>query len=84
MILLAMAEYEKDAAVEKVITLGQFKELYCVLCSDCNTPSVQHIYYVSLTRKILNERRRLIYRDVYDIFMKKFDKVEERLKAKVV
>lgn len=45
-----------------------------------NEDITKDIYYISLTRKILNERRRLIYRDVYNIFTdKNFDKIKERI-----
>ena len=38
------------------------------------------VYYVSLCRKFMDERRRLIYRDIFDVFAKDFDKIHERIK----
>jgi hypothetical protein len=44
-----------------------------------NKDIMKDIYYISLSRKIINERRRLIYRDIFNIFMKDFEKIEQRI-----
>jgi DNA polymerase III epsilon subunit-like protein len=44
-----------------------------------NSEIMKDIYFISLTRKILNERRRLIYRDIYSVFMKDFDEINDRM-----
>jgi DNA polymerase III epsilon subunit-like protein len=41
---------------------------------------LKEIYYVSLCRKFCDERRRLIYRDIFDVFIKDFDKIHNRIK----
>lgn len=45
-----------------------------------NDEIMKDIYYISLTRKILNERRRLIYRDIYNFYMKDFNEIKNRIK----
>jgi hypothetical protein len=44
-----------------------------------NKDIMKDVYYISLSRKILNERRRLIYRDIYALYMKDFDKINNRI-----
>jgi DNA polymerase III epsilon subunit-like protein len=44
---------------------------------------LQDIYYVSLCRKIVNDRRRLIYRNIFDIYMTEFNEINERIKSYV-
>lgn len=41
---------------------------------------LKHIYYTSLCRKFIGGRKRLVYRDIFDIFMKDFDPIHDRIK----
>jgi DNA polymerase III epsilon subunit-like protein len=45
-----------------------------------NEQIMKSIYYVSLCRRFNSERRRLLYRDVFDVFMKDFDPINARIK----
>lgn len=45
---------------------------------------LKDIYNVSLCRKFMDERRRLIYRDIFDVFMNDFDQIHDRIKKYAV
>lgn len=38
------------------------------------------LYYVSLCRKFINNRRRLVYRDIFDLFIEDFEQLNSRIK----
>lgn len=61
-------------------TLKQAYQLYICL-SQQNDQIMKSIYYVSLCRKFNGERRRLLYRDVFDVFMRGFELINDRIKA---
>jgi DNA polymerase III epsilon subunit-like protein len=63
------------------IFLDQLKKSYINYCNSKldNNEILRDIYYVSLSNKIKSNRRRLIYMDVFDIFMDGFDKINMRI-----
>ena len=49
--------------------------------SENNTTNIlKDVYNVSLCRKFMDDRRRLIYRDIFDVFVKDFDLIHDRIK----
>jgi DNA polymerase-3 subunit epsilon len=63
------------------IFLEQLKESYIKYCNPIldNNKILEDIYYVSLSNKIKSNRRRLIYMNVFNIFMDGFDKINFRI-----
>jgi DNA polymerase III epsilon subunit-like protein len=57
------------------------KQSYTEFCDPKldNSKIMKSIYYISLCRKFNNDRRRLIYRDIYDMFMKDYDEIDKRI-----
>ncbi|ATZ81100.1 Uvr helicase/DDEDDh 3'-5' exonuclease [Bodo saltans virus] len=63
------------------VFLTKLKAAYVNYCDKTkkNKDIMEDIYYISLSNKIKDNRRRLIYMNVYEIFMNKFDKTNERI-----
>lgn len=60
-------------------TLKQAYQLY-TNSGQANEQIMKSIYYVSLCRRFNGDRRRLLYRDVFNVFMKNFDPIYDRIK----
>jgi DNA helicase-2/ATP-dependent DNA helicase PcrA len=65
-----------------IMFLNKLQNAYDNYCDKTkkNDDILMDIYYVSLANKIKDNRRRLVYMNVYDIFMKGFDQINERIK----
>lgn len=63
------------------IYLDNLKKSYLNYCNSelDNNDILRDIYYVSLSNKIKSNRRRLIYMDVFEIFMSEFNEINNRI-----
>jgi DNA polymerase III epsilon subunit-like protein len=58
--------------------LSKCNQRYCDKTLD-NSLTINDIYHVSLCGKFCDNRRRLLYKDIYDIFMEDFEPINQRI-----